>query len=183
VPKSFLVLAVALIAGTFLATTADARGGAGGANFYMMYVKPYKDAEAAKKKAAQSAQSDLYAKRRAQERRTSAQSEKRARAQAEAAAQARAAAKAREITAQRAAAAKANEAKADTAKATEAKANVAKAETQVPKTEDASQDAAPALAKGDLETPAATAVKSVSAPQTCRKYSAAIGGMVDAACE
>lgn len=183
-PKFSLVLILALLAGTFFAATADARGG-GGRDVYLLYVKPYKDAQA--KKARESAE---RAARPARVPGASAQSraERRARAQAEAAAQARAAARAREIAAQRAA----------TAKANVAKASVDKDETLVPKTDAPKTDAAkteasksevlkadddaPPLAKADLETPATTAVTSAPGPKTCRKYSAAVGGMIDGAC-
>jgi hypothetical protein len=79
-----------------------------------------------------------------------------ARARAEAKAQAQAAAKARLLAASRAA----------------AKINVAKVETPALKTADATT---PVLKKADLETASTTPI--------CRKFSAAVGGLVETACE
>ena len=72
-------------------------------------------------------------------------------------AEARARAKARQLVAQRAAA---------------AKINVAKVETPARKTADATT---PALKKANLESASTTPI--------CRKFSAAVGGLVETACE
>jgi hypothetical protein len=127
--------------------------GGGGANFF--YLLYVKPYKDSQ--ASQSKQSDPSAEQRDKARRAiaRARAEQRAREQAEAAAQARLLGAA-------------------------AKTDIVKVGTTSPKTDDATTTA---LKKSDLETSPPSTVDKASGAPTCHKYSPAVGGMVDAACE